>query len=137
MNFLGKNLSFPFRSDVRGTLAVASTDAQIIEQSIIDLLETRQGERKMLPNYGLPDFLFDALDASFAPRLAFFIEEQILNYITAIETVSASAGTLNNDRFEANIPASTHKAAIRIVWTKRNESVPQELIFPTWRLLPQ
>lgn len=133
MNFLGSTLSFPIRPDVRGSLTIASSDDDIIVQSIFDLLETRQGERKMLPNYGLPDVLFDALDATFAPRLAFFIEEQILNYIPAIQSVSAVAGTLDNDSFEPNALASPHKAAIRILWTKRGAFVPQELIYPTWR----
>lgn len=133
MNFLGKTLSFPIRADVRGTVANALSDDDIIVQSILDLLETRQGERKMLPNYGLPDVLFDALDATFAPRLAFFIEEQIFNYIPAIQSVSAIAGTINNDRFESGLASSPHKAAIRILWTKRGELVPQELIYPTWK----
>ena len=135
MNFLGTTLFFPIRSDVRGSLAVASTDDEIIRQAIVDLLETRQGERKMLPNYGLPDFIFDAIDVTFAPRVAFYIEEQIRNYITSIENVSASAGTFDNGIFTPNALASTHKAVIRVGWTKRNQFVPQELIFPTWRIL--
>lgn len=137
MNILGSTLSFPIRADKRGTLAVASNDDEIITQAIFDLLETRQGERVLLPNYGLPDVLFDVLDASFAPRLAFFIEEQIRNYVTAIKSVAAESGTLNKGNFQPNALPGLHTAAIRVRWTKRHEAVPQELIYPTWRLLTQ
>lgn len=134
MNVLGSTISFPFRTDIRGALGTVASDDGIITQAIIDLLETRVSERKMLPNFGLPDTIFDALDASFAPRLAFFIETQIRNYISAIESVSAVAGRFENGTFQANAFADIHKAAIRVRWTKRGEAVPQELIYPTWRL---
>lgn len=133
MNILGKTLAFPILPDVRGGVAIVSSDDGIITQAIIDLLETRQGERKMLPNYGLPDTIFDVLDESFAPRLAFFVETQIRNYISAIESVSADAGRFENGTFTPNALAEIHKAAIRVRWIKRGEAVPQELIYPTWR----
>ncbi len=136
MNILGSTISFPFRpDDNRGVMAVIANDDEIITQSIFDLLETRQGERQLLPNFGLPDVLFDVIDASFAPRLAFFIEEQIRNYIMAIEAVSAESGNIKNGRFEPNALPTIHIAAIRVRWTKRGRAVPQELIYPTWRLL--
>lgn len=135
MNILGSTISFPFRAGSRGGMVVASKDDEIIAQAIFDLLETRQGERVMLPSYGLPDGLFDALDATFAPRLAFFIEEQIRGYVTAVESVSASSGTLNAGEFTPDALPPSHTAAIRVAWTKRGQSVPQELIFPTWRLV--
>lgn len=139
MNILGSTISFPFRADRRGALAVCRSDDEIIAQAIFDLLETRQGERVMLPGYGLPDTLFDVLDGSFAARLAFFVEEQIRNYISAIESVSAESGVLNDGRFEPNAASAQqqHTAAIRVRWTKRGEAVSQELIYPTWRLLTE
>jgi phage baseplate assembly protein W len=137
MNILGSTINFPFRADKRGTLAVSSIDDEIITQAIFDLLETRQGERVMLPTYGLPDVLFDVLDASFAARLSFFIEEQIRNYVTAVESVSAESGTLSKGRFDTNALPPIHTAAIRVRWTARGRAVPQELIYPTWRLIEQ
>jgi phage baseplate assembly protein W len=135
MNILGSTISFPFRSDNRGAMATTSTDDNIIAQAIIDVIETRQGERVMLPNYGLPDLLFDVLDASFAARLAFFIEEQIRSYVLAVRDVKAEAGEFESGQFTANALPATHKAAVRVNWTKRGEAVPQELIYPTWRLI--
>lgn len=135
MNILGATLSFPPRPDKRGTLAVVSSDDEIITQSIIDLIETRQHERVLLPNFGLPDNLFDVIDSDFAARLAFFIEEQINNYITAVKSVSAESGSFKKGRFEFNAQPETHTAAIRVRWTKRNGAVRQELIYPTWRFV--
>ncbi len=134
MNILGRTISFPFRADIRGAAATTATDDEVITQAVIDLLETRQGERVMLPNYGMPDFIFDVLNASFATRLAFYLEEQIRNYFPAIEIVSAEAGSLNGAQFTPNALAAIHTAAIRVRWTKHGEAVPQELIYPTWRL---
>lgn len=135
MNILGGTISFPFRSDNRGTLAVTASDDVIIVQAITDLIETKQGERVMMPTYGLPDLLFDVLDANFAVRLAFLVEEQIRNYVTAISDVRAEAGNFENMQFIADALPAIHSAAVRVIWLKRNEAVPQELIYPTWRLI--
>lgn len=135
MNISGLTISFPFRAGQRGTLVTVGNDDDIIVQSIFDVLETRQGERVMLPTYGLPDGLFDVLDATFAARLAFFIEAQIRSYVAAIESVTADAGNFYQERFVPNAMPSAHTAAIRVCWTKRGVGIPQELIYPTWRLL--
>ena len=132
---LGTTLSFPIGADRRGTLAVTLTDDEIIRQSVADILETRQGERVMLPGYGLPDFLFDVLDATFAPQLSFYLEEQVRNYVTAIETVQAESGNFEDGQFRSSPLPSGNTAAIRIIYTKRGNAVPQELIYPTWRLI--
>lgn len=134
MGILGKTISYPFRPDISGGAAITLNGDEIIVQGIIDLIETRQGERVMLPSYGLPDLIFDALDAGFAARLAFYIEEQIRNYFPAIENVSAEAGSSNGTQFFSDGLPTNHTAAVRVRWTKGFEAVPQELIYPTWRL---
>jgi phage baseplate assembly protein W len=132
---LGKTLSFPFSADRRGTLGTTRNDDEIIANAILDIIETRQGERVMILDYGLPDLVFDPLDVTFAPRLAFLVEEQIKNYLTAVENVRVESGLLTDGTFAADpFPTEPHKAAIRVTWTKRGESLPQELIYPTWRL---
>lgn len=128
-------LSFPIKPDRRGTLATVSDGNEIITQAILDLVETRMGERKMLPSYGLPDFLFDALDDTFAFRLALYVEEQIRNYIFAIESVKVEAGTIIDGSFRSGELSQPHQAAIKILWSKRGQAIPQELIYPTWRLV--
>ena len=69
MNLHGATLSFPVRADQRGTLTVVSERQALIEQAIRDVIETRQGERVMLPDYGIPDFVFSVLDVGFVARL--------------------------------------------------------------------
>jgi phage baseplate assembly protein W len=132
---MSSTLSFPIRPDRRGTFAGAGNDSAIIEQSILDLLETRVGERVMMPNYGLPDLVFDVIDAGFASRLAFWIGEQIGNYLPAVESVTADAGRLTGDAFMPDQLPAPHQAAIRIRYRRRGLAVPQELIYPTWRLV--
>ncbi len=58
MNLHGSVLSFPLRADRRGTLTTTNDRQRIVEESILSILETRQGERSMLPDYGIPDFVF-------------------------------------------------------------------------------
>lgn len=45
---------------ISGKLALSEGD-ELITESIISVLETRQGERVMRPGYGTPDMLWEAL----------------------------------------------------------------------------
>lgn len=120
---LGQTASFPFRADVRGSLAVADNDSQIIVESLRDLIETRQGERLMMPDYGLPDIVFDPLSPSFGRIFGAMVAEQAGKYITAVERVEVDETTVG-----------AHSAEIRILFWRRNRKLPQELLYPTWRL---
>ncbi len=71
MNINGSTISFPFRADVRGAVATTRVRDEQIAQAIADVLETRQGERVMLPDYGIPDYVFAVQDFGFAARLAY------------------------------------------------------------------
>ncbi|GEM_PF-3296063 len=133
---IGATLSFPILNDQRGTFAVVNNDNAIITQAILDLIETRMGERKMLPGYGLPDVLFDVLDNTFAFGLALYVEEQIRNYVFAVDSVNVESGAIINGEFRSGVlPPRPHEAAIMIRWTKRGQAMPQELLYPTWRLI--
>lgn len=132
---LGSTLLFPIAPDQRGTLAVVNRDDELVAQSILDVIETRQGERVMLPNYGLPDLVFAVIDAGFTARLGFYVEEQVKNYVTAIDTVTAQPGTLDDGQFIAADLPNPHRSALRITYRRRGRAVPQELIYPTWRLI--
>lgn len=40
----GSTLSFPFRVNVRGSLAVVKTQEEIVSEAIVDVIETRPGD---------------------------------------------------------------------------------------------
>lgn len=132
MNFSGSTISHPFRPDQRGTLATINTGAEIISESITAILEIRQGERVMMPDYGIPDYVFEVIDAGFAARLAYSLEEQIKRYEPLVERVKVTVGIFDDGRFESGVTTDPHRAAVRIVYTERGSNTTRNLIFPTW-----
>lgn len=123
MNLHGSKIDFPFRPDVRGTVATTSERSELIAQSIADVLETRQGERVMLPDYGIPDFIFAVQDFSFAARLAFHLEEQITRYVPLVTSVKVKAATDDDGR-----------ATVELQYTEAGQiNAPRNLVFPVWQ----
>lgn len=128
-------LSFPFAADVRGTLATVADKSQIIEQSIRSIVETRQGERVMLPDYGVPDWVFDVTDAGFTARVAYFVELQVRNYEPLVDDVRATVGFVNDDgSFLPGFVEEQQRAAISVEYKERGSNTPRNLVFPTWQL---
>lgn len=123
MNFHGSCLQLPFRPDARGTLAVTAERDKIVEQSVRSIVSTRQGERVMVYDYGIPDFVFDVIDAGFAARLAYFIEQQVQRYEPLVERIKV--------RVEG---ADAQRANVSINFTVRGSNVPRNLVFPVWEL---
>lgn len=136
MNIEGSWLKHPFQPDRRGTLATLSGRARMIEQSIASILQTRQGERVMLPDYGLPDFVFEVVDAGFAARLAYFIERQVKRYEPLVVNVRARVGELDGGAFSPGLIEDQQRAVISVEFTERGSNIPRNLIFPVWELLP-
>lgn len=127
MNLHGSNLDFPLRPDVRGTVATRSDRSGIISQAIADLIETRRGERVMMPDYGLPDFIFSVMDLGFAARLAYHLEEQILKYVPLVASVTI-----------ATVADGEGRAEISLTYTEVGEiASPKNLVFPIWQYLPE
>lgn len=125
MNLHGKTISFPFRPDVRGTTATVGDRSKIIEQAIADLLETRQGERVMMPDYGIPDFVFAVQDFGFAHRMAYHLQLQITNYIPLVKSVEVTADTDDQGR-----------AIVNVRYAEVSEiNAPKNLVFPVWQYL--
>lgn len=129
MKLQGSCLSLPVRPDRRGTLATVADRAEIVRQSTISIIETRQGERVMLPDYGIPDFVFSVVDAGFAPRFAYQVEQQIKKYEPLVTSVKAKAMTIED-------AANPHAVAIQVTYTVRGSNVPLNLVYPVWRLRP-
>lgn len=124
MNLSGSSISFPFRVDARGTIVTTDDRGLIIAEAIADVIETRLGERVMMPNYGIPDFVFSAMDAGFAARLAFMLEEAIQNYVPLVKSVSVTAETDEQGRATVNV---------RYVEVG-SVNAPKNLVYPVWEL---
>jgi phage baseplate assembly protein W len=123
MNIQGSTISFPFRSDVRGTIATTANRDEIIAQAIADIIETRKGERVMMPEYGLPDWIFAVQSFGFAARIAFHLEEQILNYVPLMRSVIVQAAT-----------DEQHRAVVELKYILVGEiNAPRNLVFPVWQ----
>lgn len=133
----GSKLSFPFRADEqRGTLVTTADRSSIIEQSIADIIETRQGQRVMLPDYGLPDYVFAVMDAGFVARLAYHVEEQLKRYEPLIDKVNVKVGVFENDRFVSSLTPDQHRAILFVEYSERGTiTAPRNLVFPVWKFV--
>lgn len=125
MNLHGSTIDFPFRVDARGTCVTTAKRDEIIAQSIRDVLETRRGERVMLPDYGIPDFVFSVVNFSFATRLAFILQEQIKRYVPLVKNVRVRSATDDEGRAVVNI---SYEEVGRV-------QAPRNLVYPVWRLI--
>jgi phage baseplate assembly protein W len=132
MSIQGSCLSHPFRPDVRGTTATIATRDAIVAESIKSIIETRQGERVMVPDYGIPDFVFSVADFAFAARLGYFVQLQIKNYEPLVDKVSIKPGELTDAGFVAGL--SQGRVALSITYTVRGSNVPRNLVYPVWQL---
>jgi phage baseplate assembly protein W len=141
-NFIqGSCLLHPFAPDQRGTLAVTSNRAEIIKQSIAAIIETRQGERVMVPDYGIPDFVFSGLDAGFTARLGYFLARQVKRYEPLVDQIRVQMGSVepgqspsSRSGFRPGFVGDLGIAAVQIEFTERGSNTPHNLVFPTWRL---
>lgn len=126
MNIYGSTISFPFRSDVRGSIVTTAKREEQIAQAIADVIETRKGERVMMPDYGLDDWLFAVQDLGFAARLAYQLEQQILRYVPLVKSVKVQSVTDDEGR-----------ATVEIRYVEVGEiNAPKNLVFPVWQYLP-
>jgi len=132
MTVQGSCLSHPIRPDVRGTLATIGARDAIVAESIKSIIETRQGERVMVPDYGIPDFVFSVVDLGFAARLAYFVERQVRNYEPLVRQVKVIAGELTDSGFIAGLALG--RVALSIQYTVAGSNVPRNLVFPVWDL---
>ena len=132
MSLQGSSLSHPFRADLRGTLVAISQRETIVAESIKSIIETRQGERVMAPDYGIPDFVFSVADFSFAARLAYFVERQIKAYEPLVDQVKVIAGEMTDKGFLAGLAHG--RVALSLTYTVRGSNVPRNLVYPVWQL---
>src|SRR5687768_9950038 len=134
MTIHGSCLQHPVQPDQRGMLQTSANRSEIIAQSIAAIVETRQGERVMVPDYGIPDFVFSVMDAGFTARLAYFIERQVRRYEPLVDRIRVRLGVLDNGRFLPGFTEDQQRAAIQIEFTERGSNTPRNLVYPTWEL---
>lgn len=133
MSIHGSVLSLPLRADARGTFHTVSAREEVVRQSVRSILSTRQGERLMLPDYGIPDFAFAVRGVGFAAAVSHFLREQILKYEPLVQTVSVRDGSLaGGERFSPGLAGDEHAAAVEVVVTLRGSNTPLNLVFPLW-----
>jgi phage baseplate assembly protein W len=123
MNFYGSALSFPIRPDRRGTLATTSDPVEIVAQAIRDIIQTRPGERVMLPDYGVADLTFAVVDAAFKHTLEYKLEQQIFDYIPGVESLDVTVDISDGSRVEVIVNFSV-----------LGSNKPGNLVFPIWQL---
>ena len=122
MNLSGSTISFPPRVDARGSIVTTDTSEEIVGQAIADIIETRRGERVMMPDYGIPDFAFAVQNFSFAPRIAYLLEQQITAYVPLVRAVRVEAAT---DEYGRAIVSLRYQGV-------GNITSPRNLVFPIW-----
>lgn len=124
MNLAGSAISFPFRVDQRGGIVTSDDRSTIVAEAIADVIETRRGERVMMPDYGIDDFVFAVQDATFAVRLADQLETQIRRYVPLVKSIVVKAAT-----------DEQHRAVADIRYVEVGSvNAPKNLVYPVWRL---
>jgi len=90
--FLGRGLRFPFRFSERTGGTEESSDLDRIRESIIQILETRPGERFMRPEFGsrVKDLVFEQNDAVLKGLLRFHITDAIKRWEKRVVVTNVS-----------------------------------------------
>ena len=90
--FLGQGLRFPFRFSERTGGTEGSSDLDRIRESILQILETRPGERFMRPEFGsrVRDLVFEQNDALLKGLLRFRITDAIKRWEKRVAVTNVS-----------------------------------------------
>jgi hypothetical protein len=122
-DFLGTGWGFPPEFDNTTTGVVMVSDDTDIRQSLLLLLNTRQGERVMLPDFGcnLNEFLFQAMDASTVRFMQDMITNAILKYESRIDVNDLTIDT--SDIVDGYV-------LIDLAYTVRTTNNRNNIVFP-------
>jgi phage baseplate assembly protein W len=128
VDFIGRGLSFPVRTDATGSVALVDGDREIVE-SIRLILATAPGERPMRPEFGcaIHDLVFAPADSTTAGQIAYEVRQSLERWEPRIDLADvvvdfaeADSGTL----------------LIDIRYTLRNTNDPRNLVFPFYVIPP-
>jgi len=94
--YLGSGLSFPLRTDARGTIMLAS-GGQDVEEAIRIILSTRPGERVMRPRFGCRahELLFEPRTPTTISLLQEYVYEALKIWEPRIELISVDVSADN------------------------------------------
>ena len=123
--FLGRGLRFPFRFSERTGGTEESSDLDRIRESIIQILETRPGERFMRPEFGsrVKDLVFEQNDAVLKGLLRFHITDAIKRWEKRVVVTNVSF----DESFEAT---DANRLLVRISYRVTQSQVEGNLVWP-------
>lgn len=128
LDFLGLGPKFPFRFSERTGATMQSSDLDRINESIIQILETRPGERLMRPDFGsrVKDLVFEQNDAVLKGLLRFHITDAIKRWEKRVVVTDVSF----DDSPES---ADKNVLLVRITYQVVKTQVQGNMVFPYYR----
>jgi len=128
VDFLGRGLAFPVRTDATGSVALVSGEREIVE-SIRLILATAPGERPMRPEFGcaVHDLVFAPADAGTAGQIAYEVRIALERWEPRITLTDVVVGFDEADR---------GTLLIDIHYTLRGTNDPRNLVFPFYVIPP-
>ncbi len=126
--FLGQGLRFPFRFSERTGGTEESSDLDRIRESIIQILETRPGERFMRPEFGsrVKDLVFEQNDAVLKGLLRFRITDAIKRWEKRVVVTNVSFD-------ESSQATDANRLLVRITYRVIQSQVEGNLVWPFTR----
>jgi phage baseplate assembly protein W len=128
VDFIGRGLSFPVRTDATGSVALVDGDREIVE-SIRLILATAPGERPMRPEFGcaIHDLVFAPADSTTAGQIAYEVRQSLERWEPRIDLADVVVDF-------AEVDSGTLLIDIR--YTLRNTNDPRNLVFPFYVIPP-
>lgn len=128
MDFIGRGLSFPVRTDATGSVALVHGDREIVE-SIRLILATAPGERPMRPEFGcaIHDLVFAPADSTTAGQIAYEVRQSLERWEPRIDLTDVVVDF-------AEVDSGTLLIDIR--YTLHNTNDPRNLVFPFYVIPP-
>ncbi|MFD5825208.1 GPW/gp25 family protein [Lentzea sp. NPDC060358] len=128
MDFIGRGVSFPVRTDATGSLALVDGDREIVE-SIRLILATAPGERPMRPEFGcaIHDLVFAPADSTTAGQIAYEVRQSLERWEPRIDLVDVVVDF-------AEVAHGTLLIDIR--YALRGTNDPRNLVFPFYVIPP-
>ena len=125
LTFLGQGIRFPFRFSERTGGTEESSELDRIRESIVQILETRPGERFMRPEFGsrVKDLAFEQNDAVLRGLLRFHITDAIKRWEKRVVVTDVSFD-------DAPVTLDANRLLVRITYRVIQSQVEGNLVWP-------
>ena len=126
--FLGRGIRFPLRFSDRTGGTEESSEHDRIRESILQILETRPGERFMRPEFGsrVKDLVFEQNDAVLKGLLRFRITDAIKRWEKRVVVTNVSFD-------ESSQATDANRLLVRITYRVIQSQVEGNLVWPFTR----